>query len=49
MYRVDDKGFHEETRLKNPDLGRVGVEPISHGFVQQAQYAMYVWAMKKQS
>lgn len=44
VYRVDDKGFHEEARLKNPRLGRSGVEPTSHGFVQQAQYAMYVWA-----
>jgi hypothetical protein len=49
VYRVDGKGFHEETRLKNPRLGGVGVEPTSYGFVQQAQYAMYVWAMKKPS
>ena len=48
VYRIDEKGFHEETRLKNPDLGRVGVEPTSHGFIQQAQYAMYVWAAPKQ-
>jgi hypothetical protein len=48
VYRVDEKGFAEERRLGNPQLGRSGVEPTSHGFVQQAQYAMYVWAMKKQ-
>jgi hypothetical protein len=48
VYRVDEKGFTEERRLGNPRLGRSGVEPTSHGFVQQAQYSLYVWAMKKQ-
>ena len=47
VYSIDDKGFHEEGRLKNPSLGRVGVEPTSRGFIQQAQYAMYVWALPK--
>jgi hypothetical protein len=45
VYRVDAKGFTEEARLKNPRLGRSGVEPTSFGFVQQAQYALYVWAI----
>jgi hypothetical protein len=45
VYRVDETGFTEERRLKNPRLGRSGVEPTSFGFVQQAQYAMYVWSM----
>ena len=48
VYTIDEKGFHEERRLKNPDLGRVGVEPTGRGFIQQAQYALYVWAMPKQ-
>lgn len=49
VYRMDETGFKEETRLKNPRLGRSGVEPTGFGFVQQAQYAMYVWSMKKPS
>lgn len=48
VYRMEPTGFKEETRLKNPRLGRSGVEPTGHGFVQQAQHSLYVWAMKKQ-
>lgn len=47
VYRIDARGFTEERRLRNPRLGRSGVEPTSFGFVQQAQYAMYVWAMPR--
>lgn len=47
VYRMDETGFKEEMRLKNPRLGRSGLEPTSRGFVQQAQYAMYVWAMPR--
>lgn len=48
VYRMHETGFQEETRLKNPRLGRSGVEPTGFGFVQQAQYALYVWSTKKQ-
>jgi hypothetical protein len=46
VYRMEPTGFKEESRLGNPRLGRSGVEPTGQGFVQQAQYALYVWAMK---
>jgi hypothetical protein len=46
VYRVEASGFVEVARLPNPPLGGVGVEPTSHGFIQQARYSLVVWGWK---
>jgi hypothetical protein len=45
-FRAGADGFTEVARYKNPPVGRVGVEPTSHGFVQAGSLALVVWSSR---
>ena len=43
-FRASADGFNEVARYKNPNVGMVGVEPTSHGFVQAGSLSLLVWS-----
>jgi DNA-binding beta-propeller fold protein YncE len=43
-FRASADGFAEIERYKNPNVGIVGVEPTSHGFVQAGSLSLLVWS-----
>jgi hypothetical protein len=43
VYRVGSKGLEEVAELRNPPLGRVGVEPLENGFLQTGEFSFIVW------
>ena len=42
-YRVDAEGLTLAAELENPDVGRSGVEPTNHGFIQAGALRLLVW------
>jgi hypothetical protein len=43
-FRVDASGLAEVARFENPRVGEAGVEPTSHGFIQNGHLALLVWS-----
>ena len=43
VFRIGLGGLEEVAELRNPPLGRVGVEPLEHGFLQSGEFSMIVW------
>jgi hypothetical protein len=43
VYRIGAGGLEQEAELRNPPLGRVGVEPLEHGFLQTGEFSLIVW------
>jgi hypothetical protein len=43
-FRVDANGLTEVAEFKNPRAGGMGVEPTSHGFVQNGVNRFYLWS-----
>ncbi len=42
-FKVDGQGFTEVGAMDNPALGQWGIEPTSHGFIQQGGHSLLVW------
>lgn len=45
-YSVDSQGFKEVGTMDNPDLGIIGLEPTSSGFIQNGYNSLLVWARR---
>jgi hypothetical protein len=46
VYRVDSSGLTLVSRLSNPRVGIVGVEPTNRGFIQRGTRSLIVWAFQ---
>jgi hypothetical protein len=46
-FRADATGLTAVAQMRNPSLGRVGVEPTSHGFLQNGYHALLLWSSER--
>ena len=45
-FTVDEQGVEEVSQMDNPDLGIIGLEPTSSGFIQNGHNSLLVWARR---
>ena len=45
-FRVDANGLSKVSQFRNPAAGEIGVEPTSHGFIQNGVNRFYIWSAK---